>query len=307
MGKLSIITTDTDYAGQYDFSYPQEIRIVGRVTGFAARLPLTDMVRPALQRCRRFAPLILPWEHTSFHALIAAERKRFGITEDVLIAQQDSFYSAVGTSVSPRTLRRYQSKTTEFPHTGVLLALTLLHSLRFTDVQRLLDPALQAAYSYSLDTLLGVNSQREFPLCCPVATAPTPSLQWSSLLDEWGAWPILLNMAVPNLEQSRHRVLRINQSTCFKGLDPLVPPHSLLALEECEGTPNTQAHKGMRDWERPIYALRHKDTILCGHLEVDANHYILIPHPQAGSIPRVTFRRCEVQMLGKIVGLVAPL
>jgi hypothetical protein len=106
-GRLFLITRNGSYFGRHDFLYPQEIRVVGRISGFSVGLPVS-VGQTAVVLQGEPAPLILPWEHKSLHALIKAERTRLGITEAQVRRASEYLQSAFGVSISPRTLRRYE-------------------------------------------------------------------------------------------------------------------------------------------------------------------------------------------------------
>jgi hypothetical protein len=302
-GRLFLITRNGNYAGRYDFPYPQEIRIVGRISGLCAGLPIRTTQAPIPARQGERAPLILPWEHNSLPSLIKAERVRFGVTEAQVRRAADYLHSTFHISVSARTLRRYEHPGRNHPNTGVLLGMTLLNSLRFKDVIMAANLRLRDAQSYSLDTLLQANTQEELPVLPGRAPAPAPIDRWQLMLHEWHEWPALLSMTFPNPRKLGYQILRIHQSSIFRGLDPLIRPGSLVLLDESAKQPNTQDHRELRDWERPVYALQHNTDILCGYLDNDGTHIALVPHPEAGSVPRISFLKHQVQLLGMVIGV----
>ena len=305
--KLWLITEDHNYAGPHEFYYPGEVRIVGRVTSFGVRLPLAVSSFALPQRAYRSAPLILPWEHRSLPKLISAERQRFGITEAHLARASEILESHLGASVSARTLRRYEQETERVPRTAVLICLALIHSLRLTDVLRILNLWTDESQHYSLNALMSATTFDDLPTGFPPAEAPDPVTRWQPLLDEWGEWPTLLSMAMPNLGEWGHRTLRINQSAWFKGLDPLLAPHSVVVLDELKVSPPLHTESQKQSWDRPIFALRHEDRIFCGYLEEHGVNLVLLPHPAASGTPRMTFRRNQVQILGKVAAVASQL
>lgn len=306
-GRLLIITQDRSYSGPKEFRYPGEIRIVGRVASFGVRLPLAKPTSVLPPRTYKPAPLIFPWEHNSFATLMSIERKRFGITEAHLKRANEIFESRLGTTVSARTLRRYEHEKDRVPHTAVLIGLALIPSLRFTDVLRTLGLWTDESEYYSLAALMNATTHDDLPTVFPEAAAPDPVARWQPMLDEWGEWPTLLSMAVPDLRKWGHRILRIDQSAWFKGLDPIVAPHSVAVLDELNLTPSSLEEKHQYNWDRPIFALRHERRTICGYLEVDGPNLALIPHPFASGVPRMNFPRRHVQILGRIAGVASPL
>ena len=305
-GKLLILTQDNAYAGPHEFYYPGQIRIVGRVVSFGVRLPLVKLTADLSRRAHKPAPLIFPWEQTSLADLISAERLRFGITEVQLERANELLESQLGTGVSARTLRRYEHEGERMPRTAVLLGLALVHSLRFTDVLHIIKLWTDESKDYSLATLMSVRTNAELPAGFQLAKSPEPAALWQPFLDEWGEWPTLLSMAIPDLERWGHRILRINQSAWFQGLDSFIAPHSVMVLDEQDVLPPARAERHQQNWERPLYAVRHEERTLCGYLEADATHFILVPHPLAATVARIAFRRTQTQILGRVVGVVSP-
>jgi hypothetical protein len=306
-GRLFLITRNGNYAGRHDFQYPQEIRVVGRVSAFCVGLPIGATQPPIPVRHGEPAPLIFPWEHHSLHTLINAERTRLGVTEVQVRRASEYLQSAFGISISPRTLRRYEHQGRTHPNTGALLGMTLLNSLRFTDVLKSANLRPNDTENYSLETLLQANTREELPAFANRALPPTPIDRWQLLLKEWREWPALLSVMFPHPGKLGYRVLRIHQSSIFKGLDSLIRPDSIVLLDESTKLPNTQNHRSLQDWERPVYALQHNTHILCGYLDNDGTQVSLVPHSQAGSIPRISFLKHQVQMLGAIIGVASPL
>jgi hypothetical protein len=303
--KLTLITQDRNYPGPHEFLYPEQIRIVGRVMSFGVRLPLVSPAFDLKRRAHKSAPLVLPWENTSLRELISAERLRFGITEAQVEKASKILESRVGAGISARTLRRYEHEENRVPHTPVLLGLTLVHSLRLSDVLRILNLWTDDFSHYSLGTLMRAKTNADLPSAFPQAEAPEPIAEWQLLLDEWGEWPMLLSMAIPDLGRWGRRILRINQSVWFRGLDPFIAPHSVVVLDEQDVLP--PVHAEGQNWERPLYALRHQGRTFCGYVETDGAHLVLMPHPLAATVPRMTFRRNQTQILGRVIGVASPL
>lgn len=306
-GRLWLITQDHDYAGPHEFIYPGEIRVVGRVMSFAVELRLAKSAPTLPQRAYKPAPLILPWEHTSLPNLIAAERQRFGITEAHLRRASDILETHLGTTISARTLRRYEQEKERVPRTSVLIGLALVHSLRFTDVLRALSLWTDESRHYSLNALMSANTLDDLPYSFPSAVAPDPVTRWQPLIDEWGEWPTLLSMAMPNLGQWGYRILRINQSTWFNGLDPLLAPHSVVVLDERDVSPPAHAERHQQNWDRPIFALRYEARTFCGYLEAHGASLVLLPHSAASSTPRAVFPKRQTQILGRVVAAASPI
>src|SRR5260370_39672052 len=107
-----------------------------------------------------------------------------------------------------------------------------------------------------------------------------------------------MSMVMPRLRDVEDKMLRIYQSDLFGGLDPLIPPGSVALLEEIDGFPDTYEDSVKDEWERPIYAVRHGQDILCGYLENVGIQIALVPHP-LGIGRRKTCRRHHACELGR--------
>ena len=160
---------------------------------------------------------------------------------------------------------------------------------------------------FSLGAGMKAATFDDLPVGFAPAQAPDPITRWQPLLDEWGEWPTLLSIAMPDLGQWGHRMLRINQSAWFKGLDPLIAPHSVVVLDELKVTPPSRAENYRHDWYRPIFAVRHEGKTFCGYVEGHETNLVLLPHPSAFSTPRLVFRRRQAEILGQIVAVASPL
>src|SRR5260370_37368526 len=114
-----------------------------------------------------------------------------------------------------------------------------------------------------------------------------------------------MSMVIPRLREVEAKTLRIYQSDLFGGLDPLIPPGSVALLEEIDGFPDTYEDSVKDEWERPIYAVRHGQDILCGYLENDGIHIALVPHPLSIG-RRKTFLRHQVSVLGRFAFAAVP-
>jgi hypothetical protein len=304
--KLILLPDNGTYVGPYEFLYPQEARITGRVRGFAVSLPPQQIRWPEIPRSSTSGPLVLPWEHSSFHDLLRAKRMRFGLTGGDLDRANEIFDSVLGVTISRRTLRRYEGGSDGMPHTNLLLALTLFHAARFCDVLESLRLWKDETARYSLTTWLRAKALSDLPSMLRAATVPEPYDRWKVVLSEWGEWPSLLSMAFPRMEQLQHRLLRINRNDIFNGLDPLIRPGAVALLEELEQPPNSQGDSKKQAWERPIYAIRYKSDVLCGYVENDGKRLTLIPHPKS-SARRVSFLHHQIIVAGRFMAIASPL
>jgi hypothetical protein len=116
----------------------------------------------------------------------------------------------------------------------------------------------------------------------------------------------LLSMTHPNLSAESDNLLRFNPGGGFKGLNPLIPDGSVIAVDPLDLSPPKNGDFEKEGWDRPIFALRHRGEILCGYLESNETHFAIQPHPRAGD-PRLLFRRNRVQVLGRVTAVASPL
>lgn len=306
-GWLSLISPARSYSGPLQFLYPGDVRIVGRVGSFGARLPVLAVENDCSSRKHKAAPLILPWEQPSFADIVASEHLRFGITEAMLRRANEILEDRIGTGISARTIRRYEIDGEKIPQTSTLIALALLHSLRMRDVLSSLDLWSDEESSYSLAMLMNARRAADLPSSFQSARAPQPASAWEPLMDEWGEWPTLLSMAIPDLSAWGHRILRINQSDYYRGMDSLIVPHSVAVLDTSERNIPVRTASSALDWQRPIHALRYEGKTYCSYVDGDSTHLFLAPHPSAGTIPRLIARRAQAQILGRLIGIASPL
>jgi hypothetical protein len=203
-------------------------------------------------------------------------------------------------------MRRYQHGGETGPGTDTLVALVLVHAVRFSDTFRLLNLLRDESISYSLAAWLQATSLDELRVKLREAAVPSPDHRWKTFLEEWGEWPTLISMAIPSLESLQHRLLRIQPEDNFFGLSPLIHSGAIVLLEEINGLPDTRGNCNLSEWERPIYAIQHKRRILCGYLDCDEDHIVLIPHSRS-SARRISFLRHQVEVIGKWIGVASPL
>ena len=128
-------------------------------------------------------------------------------------------------------------------------------------------------------------------------------------MEDWQEWPLLLSLLLPDIRLRSYDIVRVNQSEDFDGLDPIISPRSFLLINNEEGGLSVDFSKDRtkRDWDRRIYAIKHKDRILCGFLEGDARTLTLVPHPAAETTPRRSFQRANTTVLGIVIGAAVPI
>lgn len=306
-GRLILHPRSGRYRGPFEFAYPDEARIVGIARAFAVRLPPLRAAARDLRRPRNAVPLRLPWEQPSLGALLHTNRVQFGLSYDDLDRANEVLLGRIGIGLSRRTLRRYQHGAMPLPHTGTMLALAPFHVARISDVMRLLNLWSPSSSQHSLATWLKARSLRDLPLRIEAAPSPTPAIRWKRLLDEWGEWPALLSVSMPHLRAKQHDLLRLQPAGYLQGLDPLVQCGAIVLLEEDDRT-TMDVRQDVEEigWNRSLYAIRHREEIICGHLSIEGQRISLIPHPRSSSHRRF-FLRQQVVVLGRFVGLASPL
>jgi hypothetical protein len=303
---LLFITRGEKVGAQLDFAYPDEVRIVGKVISFAARLPVSNPQPAPTNMNQNDTPLILPWEHSSFASLLAAERQRFGITEAQIAMTASTLTAQLGRGLTPRSLRRHEHDGERSPRTAALLAMTSILSLRVSDVFRVLGLWSSDRQKLSLSALMEYEKAGGRSLSIDPPPSPEPQTRWRELLERWQEWPTLLSMTLPNLSAHSDNLLLFNPGVGFKGLAPLVSSGSVIEVDSLDVSPPKNGAVEKDGWARPIFALRHRGEILCGYLESNETHFAIQPHPYAG-IPRVVFRRNRAQILGRVTAVASPL
>jgi hypothetical protein len=305
-GRLLLIADRQKVGTRLEFTFPGEARIVGRVVFFATRLPIPESHPLPHRNTDDNVPLLFPWEYTSFPALLKAEKLRFGITEAHLKGVAEVLEDQLGVRLSSRTLRRHEHTAEQLPRTAILLALIVTHSLRPSDVLRLLRLWPHGAKQLSLTTLMRASKATDLPSAFDPAAIPEPAAQWYELLGEWGEWPSLLSMTFPYLASQQVNLLRLNPIARFRGLSSLLGDGSVVMFNDQDTFPPSNGAIGPEGWNRPIYVLRHSGDALCGYLELNATHLALQSHPTSG-IPRLIFPRGQVQILGRVIAVASPL
>ena len=305
-GRLFLIADRQKVGTCLEFTLPGEARIVGRVVFFVTRLPIPEPHPLPHRNTDDNVPLLFPWEYTSFPALLKSEKLRFGITEAHLNGVAEALEDQLGVRLSSRTLRRHEHNAEQLPRTAILLALMATHSLRPSDVLRLLRLWPAGARQLSLTTLMRASKATDLPSAFNPAAIPEPAAQWYELLGEWGEWPSLLSMTFPYLASQQVNLLRLNPIARFRGLSSLLGDGSVVVFNDRDTFPPSNGATGLEGWNRPIYVLRHDGDALCGYLELNATHVALQSHPASG-IPRLIFPRGQVQILGRVIAVASPL
>lgn len=184
-GKLILLPVSGSYSGVHEFFFPKEVRVVGRVRGFASVLPPKLDDSQEVSRSRQPAPLVLPWEQSTFDALLKAESLRFGLSGRSLVNSNDILSAATGTTLSSRTVRRYQHEGKSVPHTNTMLALTLFHGARISDVLRSLHLWRDEVNHRSLTTWLQTQGLQDLSESVQATAAPQPHARWRTVIKDW--------------------------------------------------------------------------------------------------------------------------
>jgi transcriptional regulator with XRE-family HTH domain len=304
-GRLILIAQSQNVSNPQEFAYPQEMRIVGRVLSFSTRLPILATETSDPRSSHGGAPITLPWEHKAFSPLLKTERKRLGIGYSELANISDILEQHLGIRLSSRTVRRYEHSDQSVPRTAVLLALAAVHSLRLTDVLRSLGFWSSDHHRFSLATLLSAKRSDEMPRFLAPAPSPQPEERWQNLMEPWGEWPILLSMALPMLASNQHRTMRVQRKSRFQGLNPFIRSGAIVLLDEQNTVPAQNGATDLNDWRNPIYAVRHRGDMLCGHVEMNKTHLALQPH-RLTPVPRLVLPRNQVDVLGRVIAVASP-
>lgn len=302
-GRLLLITRGEKVDTPMEFIFPGEVRIVGRVLWFATKLPIPKPSPLISRMSNARPPLIFPWEHRSFSDLLTAERKRFGITDKNVSQIGDLLEQYLGVRMSTRTLLRYErGEAHQTPRTGVLLALIATHSLRPTNVFRLLQLWGTTKPQLSLRTLMGLKGREERRSLFDPPLAPEPIARWQQLLQQWGEWPVFVSMNYPQAAARLDNLVRLNPNKQALEFNPLITSGSVIAIDEDDAVPPQNGAIEEDAWNRPLYVLRNATETFHGYLEAGATHLALQPLPSAGR-PRQTLHRSQIQVLGRIVAV----
>ncbi|SFS13754.1 hypothetical protein SAMN05421771_2386 [Granulicella pectinivorans] len=308
-GTLVLYPRDPTFSNPRRWRLHSEAIVLGVVTAFAATLPTEGYRRSVPKKMPRRPPAALaPWDHRSLQGLFHANCQRFGLRRMDIDRCNAKLLSLHGIRVSGKyalSLHRAQ----RFPHTSSALAMSVIASLRLRDVFRSCGFTMDDRNKYPLSDLLGDRSGL-MPLSTPPPIeAPEPQELWAAFLKDWREWPALLRRVSPSPAQRAHEVLRLNQTTHFRGLERLLRAGSILHIDPKSvpvGSLNRDATAS--DWARRLYVIevgRASPALLCGYLLAEGRDVILTSHPAARSNESIKFRRAEIQILGQVTGILA--
>jgi hypothetical protein len=211
--------------------------------------------------------------------------------------------------VSAQYSRKFE-RSQHVAQTSKALTQAAAYAIRICDMFRGCGIPLANPNKYDLEHLLSVDAPAdllEWPVSAPT---PQPPELWQDLIKRWHEWPPLLSRLSPDPGTAPYEIVRLYQGNDFSGLDPLIRPGSLIAIDAA-GThippPLHDPHAHERDWARRLYVLRlnHHLTspLLCGYLHATPKEFHLISHPDAHTTPIQPFPRSAVTMLGRVAGI----
>jgi hypothetical protein len=305
-GKLILLVSGRRYNGPYEFAFPKDVRIAGRIRMFASGLPLPDYpMLYSLPTSEHNAPLVLPWEHSSMDRLFTTKHRRFRRPRHDLPHIQETMESIFHTTLSGRTERRYRRPTSSMPHVDALIRLSVMHLTRYTDALRVQRSMPSDRGRYSLDTLLNTTHLVDLSRTIRHTPAPVPKERWMALRKEFVEWPILLSLRFPQLRSLDDRVVLLPQGSSLQGVDPPISPGSLILLDETPGIAEMQTDTAKTGWGRRLYALRRGADLRCGYLDRDEDRYFLHVG-SSGTGEAIAIRQDEVHQLSGISGVAVP-
>jgi hypothetical protein len=306
-GKLILLASGRRPNGPYEFAFPEDVRIAGRVQMFALGLPLPDYpLLHSLPMSEQNAPLILPWEHSSMDQLFTTKHRRFRRSRQDLPRIQEMMESIFHTTLSRRTERRYRRPTASMPHVDALIRLSVMHLTRYTDALRVQRPIPSDRGRYSLDTLLKARHLADLSEISRRPDTPVPKDRWMALRKNFVEWPMLLSLRFPQLRSLDDRVVLLPQGSVLQGVDPPISPGSLILLEEISGIADIQSDTAKSGWGRRLYAFRRDTDLRCGYLDKNEDSYILlVGSHDAGEA--ISIPQDEIHQLSRISGVAVPL
>ena len=304
-GRLQLLNSERSYSGPQEFAYPKSVRIAGRIRMFAVPLPLPEYSQLPLAQYDGSAELVLPWEHRTRDRLLATKHRRFRRLQDEEQHVQEFLQAELHSKFSERTWRRYRRPGPSEPHVPALLHLTLTHFARYTDSLQTGGYIIRDSSRFSLETLLTAKHYNELLISRQAASVPMPKEVWETRRGEFVEWPPMLAVKFPQLRLWDDRMVRLAQGSPIRGLHPQIAPGSWMLLEKLPAIPDTRSDEGKKGWSRPIYVLRRGLEILCGYLERDGNHFVLLSNNREESA-KVTFDSDDLRDVSRVSGVAVP-
>jgi hypothetical protein len=306
-GALILISNNPSYPGPHQLRYGREVIILGEILAFCAALPTVPYHEAMpLPRMQQLPHAIAPWTHTSFSDLFAVERLRLRLGSDDMERAGTQLEAIVGHTLSGRyalglDLQRH------VPHTSTALILSIVASIRLSDMLRSLRIEINDAGKYDVRDLLAINDRAALPELLPPAPAPVPRSAWERYLRHAGEWPMPLTDFIHHLSSSSYEILQIDQSRRFPGLDSLLHPGSYLAI--LPSISHSLAHdreRPLRDWARPLYVVERLAPVpayYCGYLSQTNHDFFLWPHPDSDEHSPLAFRKDQARIVGNVAGV----
>ena len=309
-GWLYLQSRNPSFNGRNRLQYGKEVLILGRITAFAASLPTVGYRRcPVLPEPKQVPPAIAPWDHHSLQSLFATERQRLGIKSKETESVNRRLEEALGIRVSPQYSRKFE-RSEHVAQTSKALTQTAAYAIRLCDMFHSCGISLTNPNKYDLEHLLSVNSPADLPEWPVSAPAPQPPELWQDLKKRWHEWPPLLSRLRANPGSTPYEIVRLYQGDDFSGLDPLIRPGSVIAIDAADThIPSLfhDPHAHERDWARHLYVLRlhghHKSPLICGYVHATSKEFHLTSHPDAHTTPIQPFPRSAVTVMGRVAGI----
>ncbi len=285
------------------------VRILGKIVAF-----YVDFEEPWAEANRRCdepsdVPARLIAEMGSLAELVELERRRWRWTQHELDAFSEQIHSAIGFTVSGRRIQGIVRSET--PRLSTAVALSVLYCHRLEDVLAKCGLLLPDSTRYDLQTLLAATSVDDLPtledLDSRVGSPPEPFSRHTDLLREWIQFPSVLPSLEPSLSlRSTRKILRLNQTSLYKGLDPLLPTGSLLIAETQFRSRSMLREEEMNlpKWRRPIYVFETRRLgLICSHAARNETGEIVTLLPCSGSeqAPQI-FRSQDIDLISVVVG-----
>jgi len=259
-----------------DFVLNQNVRVIGRIEGFALRLPRRRLhgVSHDLPVLHKSAPLIVPWTQPSLRKLFAAGEVRLHRPHGYWRKALPLLEEELGTHISERTIRRYSEDEAiddgMLPLVGKLIGLAIRFGASYSDVLRLLSYLIDFEEGlYSLEELLRVKNLEELEDVTHGLEAAYPEQLWLQLLGELGNWSALMPNFFPALSSFQNRVIRVQHGEDFQGPFPMLSAGSWLLLNRTSEWIDDSRYEDEIAWERPLYVLRKDRRLFCGHIRRD--------------------------------------
>lgn len=300
-GFLHLPSRGSFYQGFHRLRLREEAQIMGRGLACFVLLPVPSKSESPHPVHGPPAHIRAPWEHRSMHEAVSHARLLFGLTNREIDALAEQARPILGYGITGRHLRLLEVERAE-PHMHTCLVVTPICSLRFQDVQRIHGGALQDAGRWSLEMQLGAQNLLDLQLPFLPVAPPKPGELWSAFFGGWHDLPMLLHQLHTRLEGRTYELFYFHQSWQYRGLDPLLPSGSILAIETTRHASQKMPRQDQDDWERPIYLVRIHGEWICSYIEVTADTLTLIPHPAAQGVQPRTVKRSQAKIEGMVIG-----